>query len=100
MPQTRTLRRPPPRRLRYHGGVRLPRLACLVGLVLAALILATSSPSRADGGKARARDLARARAYFKAGTEAYDRGQYDVALSEFQHAHALTKNPILYFNMA
>jgi tetratricopeptide (TPR) repeat protein len=49
---------------------------------------------------ARAEDLAKARAYFQAGVDAYDEAKYEVALREFQHSHALSHNPELYFNMA
>ncbi|HUS66733.1 MAG TPA: hypothetical protein VMZ28_19485 [Kofleriaceae bacterium] len=42
----------------------------------------------------------RARQYFNAGVEAYDQGKYEIALREFQHAHALSHNAALYFNMA
>jgi hypothetical protein len=49
---------------------------------------------------ARASDVDKARAYFEAGVDAYDQGKYEVALREFQHAHALSHNPVLYFNMA
>src|SRR5579862_3377041 len=52
------------------------------------------------GTNARAEDLEKARAYFQAGVEAYDEGRYEVALREFQHSHALSHNPELYFNMA
>jgi tetratricopeptide (TPR) repeat protein len=50
--------------------------------------------------QARAEDLAKARLYFQAGVDAYDEAKYEVALREFQHAHALSHNPELYFNMA
>jgi hypothetical protein len=45
-------------------------------------------------------NLEKARAYFQAGVDAYDEAKYEVALREFQHAHALSHNPALYFNMA
>jgi len=45
-------------------------------------------------------NLEKARAYFQAGVDAYDEARYEVALREFQHAHALSHNPALYFNMA
>src|SRR5439155_4214767 len=51
-------------------------------------------------GTARAEDLPKARAYFQAGVDAYDTARYEVAMREFQHAHALSHNPELYFNMA
>src|SRR5262245_46972672 len=45
-------------------------------------------------------NLEKAKAYFAAGVEAYDQGKYEVALREFQQAHALSHSPALYFNMA
>jgi tetratricopeptide (TPR) repeat protein len=58
----------------------------------------------AFGGAARAQaaadNMTRAKAYFAAGVDAYDQGRYEVALREFQHAHALSHSPALYFNMA
>jgi hypothetical protein len=63
-----------------------------VHLTTVALLLASTN--------ARAEDLEKARAYFQAGVEAYDEGRYEVALREFQHSHALSHNPELYFNMA
>src|SRR4051812_6230203 len=56
--------------------------------------------ARAAWADVSAADLDKARAYFNAGAESYDQGKYEVALREFQHAHALSHNPILYFNMA
>jgi hypothetical protein len=52
------------------------------------------------GLPAYAENLDKARAYFKGGVEAYDEGRYEPALREFQHAHALSHSPALYFNMA
>jgi hypothetical protein len=69
------------------------RVSVVAALVVAALLGAVE-------GRARAEDLERARAYFRAGVEAYDQAHYQVALNEFQHAHALSHNPALYFNMA
>ena len=55
----------------------------------------------AASGTARAGDeMERAKAYFSAGVDAYDQGKYEVALREFQNAHALSHSPALYFNMA
>lgn len=45
-------------------------------------------------------NLEKAKAYFQAGVDAYDQGKYEVALREFQHAHAMSNSPALYFNMA
>src|SRR5688572_2637990 len=53
------------------------------------------------GGSAWAKeDLTKAKKYFEAGVKAYDSGQYEAALRQFQQAHALSHNPALYFNMA
>lgn len=65
--------------------------AIVVGLV----VLAAASTARAAG-----ENVEQAKAYFNAGVEAYDQGKYEVALREFQHAHALSHSPALYFNMA
>ena len=65
--------------------------AVVVGLV----VLAAASSARAAG-----ENVEQAKAYFKAGVDAYDQGKYEVALREFQHAHALSHSPALYFNMA
>ncbi len=53
------------------------------------------------GGSAwAAEDLPKAKKFFEAGVKAYDSGQYEAALRNFQQAHALSHNPALYFNMA
>ncbi|HZS42225.1 MAG TPA: hypothetical protein VFF06_35590 [Polyangia bacterium] len=62
--------------------------------ILAIFVLTLSA------AEARAEDMPKARAYFQAGVDAYDEAKYEVALREFQHAHALSHNPELYFNMA
>jgi hypothetical protein len=62
--------------------------------LLVSLVLSCVSPL------AHADDLEKARAYFQAGVDAYDQSKYEVALREFQHSHALSHNPALYFNMA
>ncbi len=63
-----------------------------IGLVISVLCAAAAV--------GRAEDLDKARRYFQAGVDAYDEGKYEIALREFQHAHALSHNPELYFNMA
>ena len=66
------------------------------GIVAGLVVLAaTASTARAAG-----ENLEQAKAYFGAGVDAYDQGKYEVALREFQHAHALSHSPALYFNMA
>lgn len=65
--------------------------AIVAGLV----VLAAASSARAAG-----ENIEQAKQYFNAGVEAYDQGKYEVALREFQHAHALSHSPALYFNMA
>lgn len=49
---------------------------------------------------AQSENLEKAKAHFQAGVDAYDQGRYETALREFQHAHALSHSPALYFNMA
>lgn len=61
--------------------------------VVVAIVMLSAAGARAD-------NLEQAKAYFGAGVEAYDQGKYEVALREFQHAHALSHSPALYFNMA
>jgi tetratricopeptide (TPR) repeat protein len=61
--------------------------------VLALLAVRSWADERAGG-------IAQARSYFQAGVTAYDDGKYEVALREFQHAHALSHSAALYFNMA
>jgi len=65
--------------------------AVMAGLVALA---AASAPQASE------ENMAQAKAYFGAGVEAYDQGKYETALREFQHAHALSHSPALYFNMA
>ena len=65
------------------------------GIVAGLLMLAAASAARAAG-----ENMEQAKAYFGAGVDAYDQGKYEVALREFQHAHALSHSPALYFNMA
>src|SRR6185312_6117759 len=77
------------RRREFLRGVHMR--AIVVGLV----VLAAASSARAAG-----ENMEQAKAYFKSGVEAYDQGKYEVALREFQHAHALSHSPALYFNMA
>lgn len=61
-------------------------------LMLAAVLVA--------GTTARADDLAKARTFFQSGVEAYDAGDYEAALRDFQQSHAMSHNAALYFNMA
>ena len=73
-------------------------MRCARTLLVVCLALAATP---ADAGKLRsAMILEKARARFEAGQEAYEQGKYEVALHEFQQSHTLSKNPILYFNMA
>lgn len=66
-----------------------PMRLCVALMVVVVLV----TPARAD-------NVERARAYFQAAVDAYDQGRYELALREFQHAHALSHNAALYFNMA
>jgi hypothetical protein len=64
------------------------------GTLVAVLVLCGAQVARAED------NIEKARAYFQAGVDAYDSGKYEVAMREFQHSHALSHNPALYFNMA
>jgi len=64
--------------------------------ITAVLVLLGATATGAEA----AENVGKAKAYFQAGVEAYDQGRYEVALREFQHAHALSHSPALYFNMA
>jgi tetratricopeptide (TPR) repeat protein len=59
----------------------------------------TSSGAQAEKLRS-AQILEKARKRFQAGQEAYEQGRYEAALHDFQESHRLSKNPILYFNMA
>jgi tetratricopeptide (TPR) repeat protein len=63
--------------------------------VAALLLLLVAAPAWADKEA-----MTRAKAYFDAGVDAYDRGRYQVALRDFEQAHSLSHSPALYFNMA
>jgi tetratricopeptide (TPR) repeat protein len=76
--------------MRRHGSLRE---VAMRAVVVAIAVLAGATSARAD-------NLEQAKAYFQAGVEAYDQAKYEVALREFQHAHALSHSPALYFNMA
>lgn len=43
--------------------------------------------------------IAEARAHFEAGTAAFDQGDYELAVSEFEAAHAITAHPDILFNI-
>ena len=61
-------------------------------------LLLVAAGARAN--EPRPEDIDKARAYFQAGVNSYDEAKYEIALREFQHAHALSHNAELYFNMA
>jgi tetratricopeptide (TPR) repeat protein len=65
--------------------------------VTAVLVLVGAANAWAQAGP---ENLQKAKAYFDAGVVAYDQGKYEVALQEFQHAHAMSHSAALYFNMA
>jgi tetratricopeptide (TPR) repeat protein len=75
------------------------RLRFVVGFLF---VLALLTPHRAHArpSKATTQQLAQAKAAFNEATVAYDAGHFDVALKGFEHAHELSRNPILFFNMA
>ncbi|HEX8953180.1 MAG TPA: hypothetical protein VF945_15100, partial [Polyangia bacterium] len=78
--------------MRRHGFLQG---GLMRGIVAGLVLMAAASSARAAE-----ENVERAKAYFGAGVEAYDQGKYEVALREFQHAHALSHSPALYFNMA
>jgi tetratricopeptide (TPR) repeat protein len=63
------------------------------GAVLLGLLVSSLAQAQDD-------KLDKAKAYFQSGVQAYDQGNYKVALEQFGHAHALSQSPALYFNMA
>jgi hypothetical protein len=65
--------------------------------IVAGLVVLAAASGAARAGES---EMQRAKAYFSAGVDAYDQGKYEVALREFQNAHALSHSPALYFNMA
>ena len=71
-------------------------------LHLALLILtALATPTWArPAGKPSAQALAEAKAVFTRATQDYDAGRYEAARKGFERAHELSRNPVLYFNLA
>jgi tetratricopeptide (TPR) repeat protein len=74
---------------------RMLRIVCVTLGVLASTAGADEVPIIPVDEK-----LEAAKAAFKEGVALYDRGEYEPALREFQRAHALSHNAVLYFNMA
>ena len=75
------------------------RFTCSVLGFLAALALALhTAPAAADGDGAD--DRAKAAAFFKQGQAYFQRGDYDRAITEYQAAFELSKEPSLVFNIA
>ena len=74
-----------------------PRSLALVLLLSLSSSLAAARPAPK---KVAPQTLAQAKAAFAEATAAYDGGQFDVALRGFERAHELSRNPVLYFNMA
>jgi tetratricopeptide (TPR) repeat protein len=74
---------------------RAPIFTLLVCLSLIAPRAALARPPKPS-----AQQLAQAKAAFGEGTVAYDAGHYEDALHAFERAHELSRNPILFFNMA
>ena len=70
-------------------------LVCLFCVSLFAPRVAIARPPKAN-----AQQLAEAKAAFASATAAYDAGRFDEALKGFEHAHELSRNPVLFFNMA
>jgi tetratricopeptide (TPR) repeat protein len=65
----------------------------LRGLLAFLMLLATAS------AWAQAPELDRARRHFEAGSQAFQRGDYPRAEIEFRGAYAITKDPLLYYNI-
>jgi hypothetical protein len=63
------------------------------GLLVLLLLLAATSAS------AQAPDLDRARRHFEAGSQAFQRGDYARSELEFRGAYAITKDPLLFYNI-
>ena len=61
-------------------------------LVLLVLIVSASA-------RAQAPDLERARRHFEGGSQAFQRGDYPRAEIEFRAAYAITKDPLLFYNI-
>jgi tetratricopeptide (TPR) repeat protein len=74
---------------------RAPIVTLLICLSLIAPRAALARPPKPS-----AQQLAQAKAAFGEGTVAYDAGHYEDALHAFERAHELSRNPILFFNMA
>ncbi len=68
--------------------------------LLVCISLITSRAALARPLKPTAQQLAQAKAAFGEGTVAYDAGHFEEALGAFEHAHELSRNPVLFFNMA
>jgi tetratricopeptide (TPR) repeat protein len=62
-------------------------------LVLVALLITSTASAQGP-------DLDRARRHFEAGSQAYSKGDYPRAEIEFRAAYAITKDPLLYYNIA
>jgi len=63
------------------------------GFLAFLVLLATAS------AWAQAPDLDRARKHFEAGSQAFQRGDYPAAELEFRGAYAITKDPLLFYNI-
>jgi tetratricopeptide (TPR) repeat protein len=68
--------------------------------MMRAIVAGLVALAAASAAQASEENMAQAKAYFGAGVDAYDQGKYEIALRQFQHAHALSHSPALYFNMA
>jgi tetratricopeptide (TPR) repeat protein len=75
-------------------------LRASIATLLVCLSLITSRAALARPSKPSAQQLAQAKAAFGEGTVAYDAGHFEDALAAFEHAHELSRNPVLFFNMA
>jgi tetratricopeptide (TPR) repeat protein len=73
-----------------------PASLAAVGLLAFLLVALRAAPAAADG----ADDRDKAAAFFKQGQAYFQRGDYDRAITEYQSAFELSKEPSLVFNIA
>lgn len=74
---------------------RVLRVCCVLAWLTLASLPNRSSPARAQT----ARDEPRARQFFGVGAQAYDKGQYLLAIDAFEQAYLLTPRPGLLFSL-
>lgn len=72
----------------------------LTSSLLSVLLACTPALASARPAKASKQELSQAKTSFVAATAAYDAGRFDEALGGFERAHELSRNPVLFFNLA